>query len=88
MKPAVLHLIGITAAELVTALVNPLGGLTFHNLLLLALISHASLIPYHPLHRLYPALLLAPLIRVLSLSMPLAKFLRSTGMLSLPSLCW
>ena len=42
-----------------------------HAFLLAALIVHASLIPHHPYHKLLLALSLAPLIRILSLSMPL-----------------
>jgi hypothetical protein len=71
---AVVYLAAITAAELITALVNPLGGIVFHIALLLGLVSHASLAARHPQHKLYLALALAPLIRLLSLSMPLTKF--------------
>ncbi len=79
MKSAVLYLAGITAAELVTTLVNPLGGIGLHILLMLGLVAHASLGMHHPGHKLYLALALAPLIRVLSLSLPLAN---------LPQLYW
>ncbi len=74
MKIALLYLVAIAAAELITALVNPLGGIVFHIVLLLGLISHASLAYRHPQHRLYLALALAPLIRLLSLSLPLPRF--------------
>ncbi len=74
MRIALLYLGAITAAELVTALVNPLGGIIFHIVLLLGLVSHASLTARHPSHKFYLALALAPLIRLLSLSMPLTKF--------------
>jgi len=73
LKSAVLYLAGITAAELVTALVNPLGGIGLHVLLMLGLVAHASVSTHHPKHKLYLALALAPLIRVLSLSLPLAN---------------
>ena len=73
MKTAVLYLVGITVAELVTALVDPLGGIGLHILLLLGLVVHASLAPHHPAHKLYLVLALAPLVRVLSLSLPLAN---------------
>ena len=42
-----------------------------HAFILAALIVHASLVPHHPYHKLLLALSLAPLIRILSLSMPL-----------------
>jgi hypothetical protein len=68
------YLFAIAAAELIVVVVNPLGGIIFHIVLLLALVTHASLATAHPSHRLYLALALAPLIRLLSLSMPLLKF--------------
>jgi len=74
LKTAILYLAAITAAELITALVNPLGGIIFHIVLLLGLVSHASFTARHPQHKLYLALALAPLIRLLSLSMPLTAF--------------
>jgi hypothetical protein len=67
-----LYLLAISAAELVTALVSPLGGIGLHIVLLLALVIHASLAANHPYQKLYLALSLAPLTRLLSLSMPLA----------------
>ncbi len=73
MKSAVLYLAGISAAELVTTLVNPLGGIGLHIFLLLALVAHASLSAHHLRHKLYLALSLAPLIRLLSLSLPLTN---------------
>ncbi len=74
MKIALLYLAAIAAAELVVALVNPLGGIVLHIVLLLGFVSHASFAARHPQHKLYLALALAPLIRVLSLSMPLTEF--------------
>lgn len=74
MRFPFLYLGAIAAAELVTALVNPLGGIVFHIVLLLGIISHASLTAKHPQHKLYLSLALAPLIRLLSLSMPLTRF--------------
>ncbi len=74
MKIALCYLVAIAAAELVVALVNPLGGIILHIVLLLGLVSHASFVARHPRHKFYLALALAPLIRVLSLSMPLTEF--------------
>jgi membrane protease YdiL (CAAX protease family) len=68
------YLLAIAAAELVVALVNPLVGIVFHIVLLLGLVTHASLTSEHSSRKLYLALALAPLIRLLSLSMPLLKF--------------
>lgn len=71
---AIIYLLAISAAELVTAAVNPLSGIVFHLSIFIALIVHSSLGFQHPRHRLYLTLALAPLIRILSLSMPLANF--------------
>ncbi len=68
------YLAAIATAELITALVNPLGGVVFHIVLLLGLMLHASLAVENPSHKLYLALALAPLIRLLSLSMPVVEF--------------
>ena len=69
-----LYLLAIAAGELVVFLVNPVGGIFFHILLLLGLVTLASFNFEHPSHKLYLALALAPLIRLLSLSMPLVEF--------------
>ncbi len=79
MKVALLYLVAITIAELVTAVWSPLWGIAFHIFLLLVLVFHSSFATEHPSHRLYLALSLAPLIRVLSLSLPL---------LSVPQIYW
>ncbi len=65
------YLAAITAAELITALADPLLGVILHVLILAALILHAAAVPDRPLHKLLVALSLAPLIRILSLSFPL-----------------
>jgi len=68
-----LYLLAIATAELVTALFNPLGGVILHIFLLLSLVFYASLAAKPAQHKVYLALALAPLIRLLSLSMPLTK---------------
>lgn len=73
---ALLYLGAIAAAELVTALVNPIGGIVLDIVLLLLLVLHSSLAGQQPSHKLYLALSLAPLIRILSLSMPLTDIPR------------
>ncbi|MFC2045218.1 type II CAAX prenyl endopeptidase Rce1 family protein [Chloroflexota bacterium] len=72
-KPDLLYLAGITAAELITALVSPLGGIIFHISILLGLVYHAS-IAGGSRQKLYLTLALAPLIRLISMSMPLTNF--------------
>lgn len=61
----------ITAAEVVTAYYNPLYGLAWHMVLLVALLVHASLTSGQAVSLVYLALSLAPLIRIMSLAMPL-----------------
>lgn len=74
MTIAIFYLLAIASAQLVTALVNPIWGIAFHTVLLFSLIFHAAFTTRHPDHKLYLALSLAPLIAILSLTMPLAQF--------------
>lgn len=75
-----LYVLGITAGELIVGLVNVRAGVVVHIILILAMLAQASLAwrqeeqsqPYG--FNFYMALVLAPLIRVVSLSLPLAKF--------------
>lgn len=67
-------LLAITFAELMTALVDPLWGIWTHAAILVSVILLASFRHEHPQRKLFLTLALAPLIRVLSLSMPLAGF--------------
>lgn len=69
-----LYLAGVALAELLTAAVEPRLGLPLHALLLLALLGHGALVAEGPRRALLWALALAPLIRILSLSLPVASF--------------
>ncbi len=69
-----IYLAAIAGAEATTALVDPMWGVTLHFVILFSLVLHSALVGKHPLHRLLLALGLAPLIRILSLSMSLAQF--------------
>jgi len=69
-----LYLLGIAAAEWVTALPNPQLGLAVHGGLLVLILLHAALGAGGAEQKLLFTLALAPLIRLLSLSMPLAGF--------------
>lgn len=71
---AILYLLGIASAEWVTAQVDPIKGLIFHFVILSSLILHAFFTTRRPDHKLYASLSLAPIIRIISLSMPLAYF--------------
>lgn len=73
------YLLLVTAAELVTSLVNAQAGQVILILLLGGLLLHGALGPRGPGSRLALGLTLAPLIRILSISLPLR---------SLPQLAW
>lgn len=68
------YLAALTIAEVLTALVEPRAGLMLHSVLMIGLLVHAALTWERPIHRLLLTLTLAPLIRILSLSLPLAGF--------------
>jgi membrane protease YdiL (CAAX protease family) len=68
------YLGGIAIAELVTVFVNTGGGMICHVILLFALIGN-SVLPSRQLHRnMLLVLALGPLIRIISLAMPLERF--------------
>ena len=68
------YLAALTAAELLTTLIEPRAGLAMHGTVLMILLLHTALAWGHPSHRLLLSLAFAPLIRLLSLCMPLAGF--------------
>jgi len=69
------YIIFIVFAEVVTSFVDPGYGLLFHSLILISLLVLSSLKHgENPSSRLYLSLSLAPLIRIISLSVPLKHF--------------
>lgn len=67
----------IVFAETVTSFVDPRYGLLVHSLILISLLTLSSLkYGENPSSKLYISLALAPLIRIISLSMPLTGFPR------------
>ena len=64
----------IALAELLTTFEQLRAGLVLYGALLVMLLVHASLTSGYPSHRLLLGLALAPLIRMLSLSLPLLRF--------------
>ncbi|MDY6892434.1 MAG: CPBP family intramembrane glutamate endopeptidase, partial [Chloroflexota bacterium] len=68
------YLAAIAAAEALAAVVGPLWGVAFHFIILFLIISNSALVGKNPSYRLLLALGLAPLIRILGLSMPLLEF--------------
>ena len=71
---AVAYLAAITLAEIITVFSQPLAGSIAHALVLIALLVHASLTLNQPGHKLLLGLTLAPLTRILSLTMPIQTF--------------
>lgn len=72
---ALSYLAGITLAEaLTTVLFSPIVGLALHGVIMIALLIHGSLFAKPPTRRMLFALALVPLIRLMSLSVPLAPF--------------
>jgi hypothetical protein len=67
---AVAYLLLISAAEVITVLVDPIFGVISHALIMLALIVQGSVIQQGPFRRYLVVLALAPLIRLLSMSIP------------------
>lgn len=81
----IFYLLFITGAELLT-IYNARSGIVFHAFILFALLTHSSLTKDNDLSGLLMVLTLAPLIRILSLSMPLAHFsyINQLAMISIP----
>lgn len=71
-----LYLAAIMIAELVSASASPALGMVIHSILLLALLVHATFTWERPIHYLLLALTLAPLIRIVSMGLPLANLPR------------
>lgn len=67
-------LVAVTLAELVTSAVHPQFGMLLHAALLIGLTIYGAFGETTPTRRLSLALTLAPLIRLLSLSLPLIRF--------------
>jgi membrane protease YdiL (CAAX protease family) len=74
LRVAMLYLVAIAAAELLTTLAEPRLGLVFHGMLLVVLLAHAALRSEDACRELLVTLSFAPLIRMLSLSLPLGSF--------------
>ena len=68
------YLIVIAGAELITALVNQLGGIIFHFVILISLIFSSAVFAKSQFQRLFLSLGLAPLIRIINFSAPMAQF--------------
>ena len=71
---ALIYLVALVLAEAMTTLIEPRVGLVMHGLILVALLLHASLGARLVQRRFLLCLAMAPLIRLLSLSLPLPEF--------------
>lgn len=71
-----IYLLSITAAELITAVINPNWGLFCHGVILFTLAGHAAFIYPTEENSSYflMSIALAPLIRIISLYAPLSRF--------------
>ena len=75
-KKAIIYLLAITASETVTVLVHPVWGIVCHAIVLAAVVVHSALVSdYHHRH-LVLSLALVPLVRIISLGMPLVNIPR------------
>ncbi|MFC2020317.1 lysostaphin resistance A-like protein [Chloroflexota bacterium] len=73
MKRALAYLLVITAAEVITVTIEPVWGIVIHILLLVVLVLHSALARNQAYQELLLSMALVPLIRILSLAMPLAN---------------
>ena len=70
---AIVYLLAIALAEAATVLYVPLVGIVGHIVIMVALILHAALATKYHYRELLLSLALVPLVRIMSLSMPLAN---------------
>lgn len=73
-RTSLIYLVGIFLAEYVANIVNPLGGLVIHSVLLVALILHSAVAEPDSLQRFLLSLSIVPMIRLLSFGLPLYSF--------------
>ncbi len=73
MKEALVYLVVITVAEVITVAIEPVWGIVCHIMVLVALILHSALAGKRAYQQLFLSLALVPLVRIISLSMPLAN---------------
>ncbi len=73
MKEALGYFLAITAAELITAIGEPVLGILGHIIILIAVTLHSALTSRQSHQQLLLSLALVPLVRIISLSMPLAN---------------
>ena len=72
MVTALIYLMAIAIAEVITIGIQPIWGIVCHVLILVAVLIHASVLDEYFHQRLVLSLALVPLVRIISLSLPLA----------------
>ncbi len=73
MIAAIAYLLAIVIAEVVTVAFQPLWGIVCHSIILAAVIVHPAVATRYPHRQLILSLALVPLVRIMSVSMPLAN---------------
>ncbi|MFC1897274.1 lysostaphin resistance A-like protein [Chloroflexota bacterium] len=73
MKEAIIYLLVIIVAELVTILVQPVWGVVCHAIVLVAVVVHSALANDYRYRHWVLSLALVPLVRIISLGTPLAN---------------
>ena len=73
MKEAIIYLLAITAAEAVTVFVQPVWGIVCHIVILVSVLLHSAIASESRLQQLVLSLALVPLVRIISLAMPLSN---------------
>lgn len=76
MIQVIAYLLAVTIAETITVIFQPLWGVAGHVLILAGLIIHSALARESPYRQLFLSMALVPLVRILSLSMPLVNIPR------------
>jgi len=69
-----LYILGITIAEITTALLNPQWGIVMHGFLLVGLLISSFISREEASYKIYLSMTPAPLIRMISLGLPLTNF--------------
>ncbi|MFC1993437.1 lysostaphin resistance A-like protein [Chloroflexota bacterium] len=72
-RAAIIYLLAITVAEVVTTFFAPVLGMIGHIVIVVVLMMHSALASGHPHRELLLSLCLVPLVRIISLSMPLGN---------------
>lgn len=76
MKEALIYLAAVTAAEFITVAFRPLWGIAFHIAILVVVVSRSALANGQTRQHLLLSLALVPLVRIISLAIPLVNIPR------------